>query len=239
MGNCHSAVSGIGGTARPATKVTILRDLKKAHGAGGHLLDVGCSFGHFMLSALLMGYTGVCGCDLPENQDVQCTVLTNAKARLGISPGDLCEWIGSDVRNLILPEQLSRRITQRRFSSGLVVPDELTERTRLRRRDSMFSGPSEWRPGGDPELCDSGLHIPFTRRLPRPAAAGAGDCPRAPRRRRLSSAPAAAGAGDCPRAPSRRRTLASAPSAPAAAPVLGIGSGNFPRAMSCSCCILK
>jgi hypothetical protein len=63
-----------------------------------------------MLSALQMGYAGVCGCDLPENQEVQCTVLTNAKARLGISPGDLCEWMGSDVMNLILPEHLSRRL---------------------------------------------------------------------------------------------------------------------------------
>jgi hypothetical protein len=111
MGNCHSAVKGTGGTARPGTKVSILRDLKKAHGPGGHLLDVGCSFGHFMLSALLLGYAGVCGCDLPENKEVQCTVLTNAKAWLGISPGDLCEWIGSDVMDLILPEHLSRRIT--------------------------------------------------------------------------------------------------------------------------------
>jgi hypothetical protein len=64
-----------------------------------------------MLSAFLLGYAGVCGCDLPENQEVQCTVLTNAKARLRISPGDLCEWIGSDVMDLILPEHLSRRIT--------------------------------------------------------------------------------------------------------------------------------
>jgi hypothetical protein len=61
MGNCHSAVSGIGGTARPAAKVTILRDLKKAHGAGGHLLDVGYSFGHFMLSTFLTDYAGIYG----------------------------------------------------------------------------------------------------------------------------------------------------------------------------------
>jgi hypothetical protein len=122
MGNCHSAVKGTGGTARPSTKVSILRDLKKAHGAGGHLLDVGCSFGHLMLSALMLGYAGVCGCDLPENQEVQCPVLTNAKARLGISPGDLCEWIGSDVMDLILPEHLSRRITAvYSFWNGLSV----------------------------------------------------------------------------------------------------------------------
>ena len=110
MGNCHSAVAGIGGTARAATKVAILLDLKKAHGVGGTLLDVGCSFGHFMLAALQMGYKGACGCDLPENH-VQCAVLTKAKAWLGISPDDLCEWIGSDVTNLVLPERLSRRIT--------------------------------------------------------------------------------------------------------------------------------
>lgn len=110
MGNCHSAVSGIGGTARSATKVAILLALKKAHGVGGTVLDVGCSFGHFMLAALRMGFAGVCGCDLPENQ-VQRDVLTKAKAWLGISPDDLCEWIGCDVRNLILPEDLSRRIT--------------------------------------------------------------------------------------------------------------------------------
>ena len=42
---------------------------------------------------------------------VQCAVLTKAKAWLGISPDDLCEWIGSDVLNLILSEHLSRRIT--------------------------------------------------------------------------------------------------------------------------------
>jgi hypothetical protein len=109
MGNCHSAVAGIGGTARAATKVAILRDLKKAHGVGGTLFDVGCSFGHFMLAALQMGYKGACGCDLPENH-VQCAALTEAKARLGISP-DECEWIGSCVTNLVLPERLSRRIT--------------------------------------------------------------------------------------------------------------------------------
>jgi len=110
MGNCHSAVAGIGGTARASTKVAILLDLKKAHGVGGTLLDVGCSFGHFMLAALLMGYKGACGCDLPENH-VQCTVLKKAKAWLGISPDDLCEWIGSDVLNLILSERLSRRMS--------------------------------------------------------------------------------------------------------------------------------
>ena len=110
MGNCHSAVSGIGGTARAATKVAILLALQTAHGVGGTLLDVGCSFGHFMLAALLMGYAGVCGCDLPENQ-VQSAVLTRAKAQLGISPDGLCEWIGSDVGKLILPDHLSRRIT--------------------------------------------------------------------------------------------------------------------------------
>ena len=105
MGNCHSAVAGIGGTARASTKVAILLDLKKAHGVGGTLLDVGCSFGHFMLAALLMGYKGACGCDLPENH-VQCTVLKKAKAWLGISPDDLCEWIGSDVRVAALAERL-------------------------------------------------------------------------------------------------------------------------------------
>jgi hypothetical protein len=110
MGNSHSAVAGIGGTARASTKVAILRDLKKAHGEGGTVFDVGCSFGHFMLAALLLGYKGACGCDLPENHQ-QCTALTNAKARLGISPDTLCEWIGSDVQNLILPERVSRRIT--------------------------------------------------------------------------------------------------------------------------------
>ena len=110
MGNCHSAVAGIGGTARAATKVAILRDLKKAHGVGGMVFDVGCSFGHFMLAALQMGYKGACGCDLPENH-VQCAALTEAKARLGISPDEICEWIGSDVTNLVLPERLSRRIT--------------------------------------------------------------------------------------------------------------------------------
>jgi hypothetical protein len=110
MRNCHSAVAGIGGTARAATKVAILRDLKKAHGVGGTVFDVGCSFGHFMLAALQMGYEGACGCDLPENH-IQCAALTNAKAWLGIAPDDVCEWIGSDVTNLILPERLSRRIT--------------------------------------------------------------------------------------------------------------------------------
>jgi hypothetical protein len=110
MGNCHSAVAGIGGTARAATKVAILRDLKKAHGVGGTLFDFGCSYGQFMLAALQMGYDGACGCDLPENY-VQCAALTAAKAWLGISPDNLCEWIGSDVTDLILPERLSRRIT--------------------------------------------------------------------------------------------------------------------------------
>ncbi len=110
MGNCHSAVAGTGGTARAATKVAILCDLKKAHGVGGTLFDVGCSFGHFMLAALQMGYKGACGCDLPENH-VQCAALTEVKAWLGISPDELCEWIGSDVTNLVLPERLSRRIT--------------------------------------------------------------------------------------------------------------------------------
>ncbi len=82
MGNCHSqAVAGIGGTAPAATKVVILRDLKKAHGMGGTLFDVGCGFGHFIFAALQMGYEGACGCDLPENQ-VQCAALTAAKAWL-------------------------------------------------------------------------------------------------------------------------------------------------------------
>ncbi len=110
MGNCHSAVAGIGGTARASTKVAILHDLKIAHGVGGTVFDVGCSFGQFMLAALLLGYKGACGCDLPENH-VQCAALTAAKARPGISPNTLCEWIGSDVTNLVLPEHLSRKIT--------------------------------------------------------------------------------------------------------------------------------
>ena len=93
-------MAGIGGTARAATKVAILRDLKKAHGVGGTVFDVGCSFGHLMLAALQMGYEGACGCDLPENH-MQCAALTNAKAWLGISPNALCQWIGSDVTNLI------------------------------------------------------------------------------------------------------------------------------------------
>ena len=74
MGNCHSAVAGIGGTARAATKVVILLDLKKTHGVGGTLFDVGCSFGHFMLAALQMGYKGACGCDLPENPCAVCCI---------------------------------------------------------------------------------------------------------------------------------------------------------------------
>jgi len=110
MGNCHSAVRGIGGTARVATKIAILRDLKKAHGEGGGCFDIGCSYGHFMLAALQMGYAAAFGCDLPENY-VQCAAMEGAKARLGISPDTLCEWIGSDVTNLILPERISRRIT--------------------------------------------------------------------------------------------------------------------------------
>ena len=110
MGNSHSAVAGIGGTARASTKIAILRALKKAHGEGGTVFDVGCSFGQFMLAALLLGYKGACGCDLPENHQQQIA-LTHAKARLGISPDTLCEWIGSDVQNLILPERVSRRIT--------------------------------------------------------------------------------------------------------------------------------
>ena len=67
MRNCHPAVAGLSGTARAATKVAILLDLKKAHGVGGTVFDIGCSFGHFMLAALQMGCEGACGCDLPEN----------------------------------------------------------------------------------------------------------------------------------------------------------------------------
>jgi len=110
LGNSHSAVAGIGGTARASTKIAILRALKKAHGEGGTVFDVGCGFGQFMLAALLLGYKGACGCDLPENHQQQIA-LTHAKARLGISPDTLCEWIGSDVQNLILLERVSRRIT--------------------------------------------------------------------------------------------------------------------------------
>jgi hypothetical protein len=110
LGNCHSAVTGTGGTARATTKVAILRALIQSHGEGGTLFDVGCGFGHFMLSALKTGYSGACGCELPDNE-VQRGVCYEAKARLGISPDELCEWIGSDVTKLDLPERLRRRIT--------------------------------------------------------------------------------------------------------------------------------
>jgi hypothetical protein len=111
--NCHSAVAGTGGTARANTKVAIMRALKKSQGEGvqgGTLFDVGCGFGHFMLAALKTGFSGACGCELPDNE-VQRGVCYEAKARLGISPDDLCEWIGSDVTKLDLPEHLRRRIT--------------------------------------------------------------------------------------------------------------------------------
>lgn len=111
--NCHSAVAGTGGTARANTKVAIMRALKKSQGKGaqgGTLFDVGCGFGHFMLAALKTGFSGACGCELPDNE-VQRGVCYEAKARLGISPDDLCEWIGSDVTKLDLPEHLRRRIT--------------------------------------------------------------------------------------------------------------------------------
>ena len=113
LGNCHSAVAGTGGTARANTKVAIMRALKKSQGKGaqgGTLFDVGCGFGHFMLAALKTGFSGACGCELPDNE-VQRGVCYEAKARLGISPDDLCEWIGSDVTKLDLPEHLRRRIT--------------------------------------------------------------------------------------------------------------------------------
>jgi hypothetical protein len=108
--NCHSAVVGTGGTVRASTKVAIVRALKKSQGEGGTLFDVGCGFGHFMLAALKTGFSGACGCELPDNE-VQRGVCYEAKARLGISPDDLCEWIGSDVTKLDLPEHLRRRIT--------------------------------------------------------------------------------------------------------------------------------
>ena len=103
-------MTGTGGTARATTKVAILRALIQSHGEGGTLFDVGCGFGHFMLSALKTGYSGACGCELPDNE-VQRGVCYEAKARLGISPDELCEWIGSDVTKLDLPERLRRRIT--------------------------------------------------------------------------------------------------------------------------------
>lgn len=92
----------------------------KAHGVGGTLLDIGCGFGHILLAALQIGYNGACGCELPDNQ-VQCAVFAEAKTRLGISEDDLCEWIGCDVTNLVLPERISRRITAvYSFWNGLV-----------------------------------------------------------------------------------------------------------------------
>jgi ubiquinone/menaquinone biosynthesis C-methylase UbiE len=111
MRNHHSAVEGVGGTARPGTKVKIIRALLAADkGEGGNLLDVGCGFGHMMLAAVTTGFDGACGCDLPDNE-VQRIVIDAAKANLKINPETLCEWIGNDVRNLILPERLRRIIT--------------------------------------------------------------------------------------------------------------------------------
>ena len=111
MRNHHGAVEGVGGTARPGTKVKIIRALLAADkGEGGNLLDVGCGFGHMMLAAVTTGFDGACGCDLPDNE-VQRLVIDAAKANLEINPETLCEWIGNDVRNLILPERLRRIIT--------------------------------------------------------------------------------------------------------------------------------
>ena len=110
LGNHHGAVDGVGGTARPGTKVKVIRALLAAQGEGGTLFDVGCGFGHMMLAALTTGFDGACGCDLSANA-VQRQVIDSAKARLRIDPDALCEWIGTNVLELELPERLSRRIT--------------------------------------------------------------------------------------------------------------------------------
>ena len=110
LGNNHGAVVGIGGTARTGTKVKVIRALLAAHGEGGTLFDVGCGFRHMMLAALTTGFDGACGCDLPDNA-VQRQIIDSAKAQLRIDPDTLCEWIGTNVMELVLPERLSRRIT--------------------------------------------------------------------------------------------------------------------------------
>lgn len=110
MNNCHSAVIGTGGTVRPKCLVAIFRALMVACGLGGTLLDVGCGFGHIILAALMTGFGGACGCELPANE-VQRGVCYKAKERLGITPEDLCEWISCDATDLILPAHLCNRIT--------------------------------------------------------------------------------------------------------------------------------
>ena len=110
LNNCHSAVTGTGGTIRPKCLVEILRALMETHEKPDSLLDVGCAFGHIILAALLVGFAGSCGCELPSNM-VQRLVFDQAKAKIILSAEDTCEWIGSDVMNLILTPHLRQKIT--------------------------------------------------------------------------------------------------------------------------------
>ena len=110
LGNHHGAVVGIGGTARTGTKVKVIRALLAARGEGGILFDVGCGFGHMMLAASTTGFDGACGCDFPDNK-LQRQIIDSAKAKLGIDPDTICEWIGTNVMDLVMPERLRRRIT--------------------------------------------------------------------------------------------------------------------------------
>jgi hypothetical protein len=100
LGNCHSAVTGAGGTVRPTCLVEILRALMETHEQPDTLLDIGCAFGHIILAEVTTGFAGGCGCEFPANM-AQRLVFDQAKARMVLSAEDTCEWIGSDVLSLM------------------------------------------------------------------------------------------------------------------------------------------
>jgi hypothetical protein len=70
-------------------------------GDGGTIFDVWCGFRHFLLSALKTGFRYACGCNLPDNVMLR-NVFQAVKARLGLSPEVLCEWMCHKITDIII-----------------------------------------------------------------------------------------------------------------------------------------
>lgn len=140
MGNSHGALSGIGGTARTGTKVKVIRGLLAVQQQdGGTLLDIGVAYGHMMLGALVSGFDGACGCELPANE-VQRRIVEIAKDKLRdrIDPETTCEWIAANIMDLVLSERLRRKITSvYAFWNGIGLGPQL--RTLEMVRDTLIN----------------------------------------------------------------------------------------------------
>jgi SAM-dependent methyltransferase len=109
--NCHSGNVGVGGTVTVMGLVSILRALT-LDDEGSTVFDFGCGFGRVLLSALALGFNGAYGCELPDN-DPQRIVFEAVKAKVTLPPNSklFCKWLGQDILDLELPDQLWHQIS--------------------------------------------------------------------------------------------------------------------------------